>query len=132
MGCAGNTDVAMVINNNLHKSCVRCPHRPYYGVLYLRWYMHWVWKFNIQKCSYGDEEKAYLTRKRVGITTNQWEVSIPCAIIVTWQQYIGEAKRNELIKRELWIPDHLAAYKKEQEEEMREKMAESTKHKQYR
>ncbi|XP_065903106.1 dnaJ homolog subfamily C member 25-like [Dysidea avara] len=92
---------------------------PYYGVCYLRWYIHWVWKFDIQKCSYGNEEKAYLTRKRVGITFNQWEL-------------IGEAKRNELINRELWIPDNLAAYKKEQEEEMKEKMAESTKHKQYR
>jgi len=55
-----------------------------------------------------------------------------CDIIVTWQQLIGEAKRNELIRRELWISDNLLAYNKEQEEELKEKMAESTKHKQYR
>ena len=35
-----------------------------------------MWKFDIKKCCYGDEEKAYLTRKRAGLTVNQWEVSI--------------------------------------------------------
>ena len=37
-----------------------------------------------------------------------------------------------MIKKELWINENLLVFKKEQEEEMREKLAESTRHKQYR
>lgn len=51
---------------------------------------------------------------------------------MTWQQLLGEAKRKEMIKKELWINENLLAYKKQQEEETREKLAESTRHKQYR
>jgi len=45
---------------------------------------------------------------------------------------LGEAKRKEMIKKELWIDENLLIYKKQQEEEMREKLAENTRHKQYR
>ena len=52
--------------------------------------------------------------------------------LITWQQLLGETKQKEMVKKELWINDNLLAFKKQQEEETREKLAESTKHKQYR
>ena len=52
--------------------------------------------------------------------------------LITWQQLLGETKRQEMIKKELWINDNWLVFKKQQEEETREKLAESTRHKQYR
>lgn len=37
-----------------------------------------------------------------------------------------------MIEKELWINENWLVFKKEQEEEMREKLAENTRHKQYR
>ena len=66
--CYGNYYSFIIVKSSVTYS-------PYYGVHYLTWYVHWVWKFNIKKCCYGDEEKAYLTRKKLKLTVNQWEVS---------------------------------------------------------
>ena len=52
--------------------------------------------------------------------------------MITWQQLLGESKRKEMIKKELWINDNWLVFKTQQEEEMREKLAENTRHKQYR
>lgn len=49
-------------------------HRPYTMTLYLRWYMRWVWLFNIKGEPYGNEELEYLTRKSLQLSVIRWEV----------------------------------------------------------
>lgn len=50
-------------------------HSPYYFILYLGWLVRWYWKFSIKKEEYGDEEKAYIMRKKMGLSQIQWDVS---------------------------------------------------------
>ena len=43
--------------------------------MYVIWYARWIWKFNICKEEYGEEEKLYLIKKYLGVSKTQWEVS---------------------------------------------------------
>lgn len=52
--------------------------------------------------------------------------------MIIWKQLLGETKRKDYVGKELWIMENWLVFKKQQEEEMREKLAESTRHKQYR
>ena len=47
-------------------------------------------------------------------------------------QALPEEKRGELMERELWIEANFTEYKREQEEEMKAKLASSGKYKMYR
>jgi DnaJ family protein C protein 25 len=47
---------------------------PYYLVVYIKWWVVWVWRFDINKEEYGPEEKLYLTRKKLKLSTEQWQV----------------------------------------------------------
>lgn len=47
---------------------------PYTIYLYLRWYFTWIWRFNVKKEEYGTEEKLYLIRRFMGISSTQFEV----------------------------------------------------------
>ena len=49
---------------------------PYTLFMYLKWYINWVWRFNIKGEEYGDEEKFYLIKKYLACSKTQWEVSI--------------------------------------------------------
>eukprot|EP00794_Sanderia_malayensis_P016940 gene16941-18647_t len=92
---------------------------PYYLLLYAAWAGRWVWKFWVLKEEYGKEEKEYLTRKAIGVSELYWEA-------------IDQPTRDHYLERELWIKEHFQEFKEEQEEEMRQKMAESNKHKMWR
>ncbi|XP_065051046.1 dnaJ homolog subfamily C member 25 homolog [Rhopilema esculentum] len=92
---------------------------PYYIVLYIAWAARWIWKFWILKEEYGSEEKEYLTRKAIGVSDLYWEA-------------IDDLARKDYLNRELWVKENLKAFKEEQEEEMRVKMAENNKHKMWR
>lgn len=92
---------------------------PYSLLLYLWWYGQWVWQFNIKKMEYGPEEKCYLTRRSLNLSQARWEA-------------LSAENRADLVSKELWVGDHLQSYKKEQEEEMKTKLADSSKHKMYR
>lgn len=48
---------------------------PYTLAMYVIWYARWIWKFNICKEEYGEEEKLYLIKKYLGVSKTQWEVS---------------------------------------------------------
>jgi DnaJ family protein C protein 25 len=43
-------------------------------VVYIKWWVVWVWRFDINKEEYGPEEKLYLTRKKLKLSTEQWQV----------------------------------------------------------
>ena len=47
---------------------------PYYLVLYIIFNLRWLWKFTICGDEYGQEEKEYLTRRSMKVTSTQWEV----------------------------------------------------------
>ena len=48
---------------------------PYYTVMYVNWYIRWIWKFTIRKEEFGEEEKLYLIRKYLKLSTSQFDVS---------------------------------------------------------
>lgn len=48
---------------------------PYYLVMYIKWYIRWLWKFTIKREEYGEEEKLYLIRKYLKLSSSQFDVS---------------------------------------------------------
>jgi len=92
---------------------------PYTLALYIAWYSKWFWKFTIKREEYGDEEKLYLIRKRLGISETQFE-------------NITEPEREEFLSLELWNKENFKVWKAEKEEERKVQMAESGRMKQYR
>lgn len=68
--------------------------------LTLTTYTQWIIKFKVLRMEYGPEEKDYLTRKAVGLSEAEWASS-------------SEAEKAELVEKELWISDNLAAWEAE-------------------
>jgi len=87
--------------------------------VYLRWAIRWLIKFTLLKEEYGDEEKEYLTYKGLNLSQQYWIA-------------LDEFDREDLMRKQLWVPDNLKTYRKQQEDEMRVKMAESGRHKMWR
>ena len=50
---------------------------PYHFCKYVYWFLRWTIKFDLNDEPYGREEEAYLTRKKLGLSEEQWEVC-PC------------------------------------------------------
>jgi len=75
-------------------------------------FARWHWRFSVRGEEYGEEEKAYLTRRALGLPDSAWAGLEPRA-------------RGELLARELWRPEHLQAYAAEQEEQLRERRSQS-------
>ncbi|KAK2170037.1 hypothetical protein NP493_1167g00034 [Ridgeia piscesae] len=46
---------------------------PYYLVCYIAWFVRWIWKFTICREEYGDEEREYLIRKKMKLSSLQWD-----------------------------------------------------------
>ncbi|XP_062504530.1 dnaJ homolog subfamily C member 25 homolog [Corticium candelabrum] len=92
---------------------------PYTLVLYVIWWFKWQWTYFVMKQEYTEEDRHYLTRKALKLTTVQWES-------------IGREKQSELIEKELWVNDNFQAYTNQQQEEMKAKYAESAKYRRYR
>jgi len=62
--------------------------------------IQWFLKFKLMRMEYGDEEKAYLTRKALGLTEGEWAAS-------------DEDEKAEYIAKELWVADNLAEWEAE-------------------
>lgn len=92
---------------------------PYTLTLYIYWYLNWIWRFTILRQEYGDEEKLYLIRKSMKLGQNQFD-GLP------------EHEKQDYLDMELWIKENFDEWKFEQEEEMKAKLAESSRHKSYR
>ncbi|XP_068210247.1 dnaJ homolog subfamily C member 25 homolog [Palaemon carinicauda] len=92
---------------------------PYWSVQYVAWYLRWVWKFNILKHPFGDEEKNYIIRKNMGMSHGQYES-------------LEDEVKDDYLRLELWVKDKYVAWKFERDEEMRLRKAESGRYKSYR
>ncbi|KAM7451741.1 DnaJ subfamily C member 25 [Porites harrisoni] len=92
---------------------------PYTILCYIAWLLRWHWKFTICGEEYGDEEKQYIIRKKLGLSSIHWDA-------------LDAAEKKVFFSRQLWIDSNFQEYKTEQEEEMRIKLAQSNKFKAYR
>uniref|UniRef100_A0A8C8DIY4 DnaJ (Hsp40) homolog, subfamily C, member 25 n=1 Tax=Oryzias sinensis TaxID=183150 RepID=A0A8C8DIY4_9TELE len=92
---------------------------PYYLTSYLVWYVSWVYRFTICREEYGDQEKLYLIRRNMKMSQSQFDS-------------LEESSRQTFLEKQLWIKERFQAYKRDQEEEMKVKMATDPRMKRYR
>lgn len=92
---------------------------PYTILKYLFWFGLWIVNFNILGKPYGMEEKLYLLRKNLGMGVNQFNA-------------IEDDTLDGYLRKELWKKENFIKWKKEQDEEMKAKMAENSRYKSYR
>jgi len=92
---------------------------PYTACLWTYFYTRWLWKFGIKREDYGEEEKLYVIRRNMGLSQLQFDA-------------LGEDEIDDMLHRELWVKDNFKEWKQEKEDEMRIKMAQSGRYKQYR
>lgn len=92
---------------------------PWIIIKYLIWYVTWIVNFDIRGKPYGEEEKLHLIRRNLGLGKHQFNA-------------IEEEQVEEYLRRELWKKDIFKAWKKQQDEEMKAKMAENNRYKSYR
>lgn len=64
--------------------------RPYTIVCYVAWLLRWYWKFTIRGEEYGDDEKAYIIRRKLGFSCMQWDA-------------LEAPEKKEFFSRQLWI-----------------------------
>ncbi|KAM8872412.1 dnaJ homolog subfamily C member 25 [Synchiropus splendidus] len=92
---------------------------PYYLTQYVKWYVTWVYRFTICREEYGQEEKLYLIRRNMKMSQAQFDG-------------MDENSVETFLEKQLWIKENYEVYKKEQEEEMKIKMATDPRMKRYR
>ncbi|KAM4634157.1 dnaJ homolog subfamily C member 25 [Polymixia lowei] len=92
---------------------------PYYLTTYLTWYASWFYHFTICREEYGEEEKLYIIRRYMKMSQSQFDS-------------LDDNLRETYLEKQLWVRDNYEAYKQEQEEEMKIKMATDPRMKRYR
>ncbi|XP_011618630.1 dnaJ homolog subfamily C member 25 isoform X2 [Takifugu rubripes] len=92
---------------------------PYYLTNYVAWYVSWFYRFTICREEYGDEEKLYIIRRYMKMSQSQFDS-------------LDEPLRHSFLEKQLWIKENYEVYRKEQEEEMKAKMATDSRMKRYR
>ncbi|GFR71887.1 DnaJ homolog subfamily C member 25 homolog [Elysia marginata] len=92
---------------------------PYHIVLYIAWWARWIWRFNIKREEYGEEEKLYLIRKFMRLSQAQFDAQ-------------EDHEIEEFLEQELWIKENFTEWKQQKDEEMKSKLAESARYKMYR
>lgn len=92
---------------------------PYTIYLWTLFYSRWLWKFGIRREEYGEDEKLYVIRRNMKLSEGQFNA-------------LTEEEREDFLEQELWIRENFDEWKIEKEEEMRIKMAQSGRYKQYR
>ena len=63
---------------------------PYTILCYIAWLLRWHWKFTICGEEYGDEEKQYIIRKKLGLSSIHWDA-------------LDAAEKKVFFSRQLWI-----------------------------
>jgi len=92
---------------------------PYTIFNYIRWYIDWIWRFWVKKEEYSRVEHLYLIRKNMGISQGKFDM-------------IEEEEIEDMLEQELWIAAKYKEYKDVKDAEMKAKMSESGRYKQYR
>ncbi|XP_075219168.1 dnaJ homolog subfamily C member 25 homolog [Lycorma delicatula] len=92
---------------------------PYAVICYCGWYAIWIWKFDVCKQPYGDEQKLYLIRKNFKMGEVQFDA-------------LEDEEKEEFLRLELWKKPKYEEWSKQKEEEMKKQMAEDSRYKAYR
>ncbi|TKS84037.1 DnaJ -like protein subfamily C member 25 [Collichthys lucidus] len=92
---------------------------PYYLTHYLVWYVSWFYRFTICREEYSDKEKLYIIRRYMRMSPSQFDS-------------LDENTTQTFLHKRLWIKENYEVYRKEQEEEMKVKMATDPRMKRYR
>lgn len=92
---------------------------PYTVIKYIMWYVTWIWRFNIMKVPYGTEEKLYIIRKFLKMGQYQFDA-------------LEDEKKEEYLKKELWLKEKFQEWHKQEEENMKKSLADNNKYKAYR
>ena len=90
---------------------------PYTIYLWICFYSRWLWKFGICREEYGEEEKLYVIRRNMKLSEGQFNA-------------LTKDEREDFLDQQLWIRENFNEWKKDKEEEMRIKMAQSGRYKQ--
>lgn len=92
---------------------------PYTILKYIYWYVSWIWRHNVLKQPYNEEEKLYIIRKYMKMGQHQFNSQ-------------EDEKIQEFLDRELWIKENFDVWFLEEEENTKKMLAENSKYKQYR
>lgn len=92
---------------------------PYTIYMFVKFYVRWFFRFTMMKEEYGQEEKAYLTRKNLKMSQGQWA-------------QLDEAERADFMAMQLWKKEKAEKYLQDEEEAKKAKLAESSAQKRYR
>ncbi|XP_075885447.1 dnaJ homolog subfamily C member 25 [Nelusetta ayraudi] len=92
---------------------------PYYLSHYVAWYASWVYRFTICREEYGEQEQLYIIRRYLKMSQAQFDS-------------LDESNKQTFLQKQLWIRENFELYRKEQEEEMKVKMATDPRMKRYR
>lgn len=80
--------------------CVQVACLPYHAAMALYWHVNWYVRFVHLKQPFGPEENEYRTRVALAVSQSQWD-------------YFEQEEKDDMIARELWVPQNLALYKSE-------------------
>ncbi|KAJ0057641.1 hypothetical protein NL108_011579 [Boleophthalmus pectinirostris] len=86
---------------------------------YVAWYVSWVYRFRLRGQEYGQEEKLYLIRKNMKMSQSQFDT-------------LEDSTIEDFLQRELWIRENYEVYRREQDEELKVRMATDPRMKRYR
>ncbi|XP_051499533.1 dnaJ homolog subfamily C member 25 [Apus apus] len=92
---------------------------PFYLCKYIVWRCWWIYCFTIKGQEYGVEEKLYIIRRNMKMSQSQFDS-------------LEDHQKETFLERQLWIRENYEAYKREQEEELKKKMAMDPRWKRYR
>lgn len=92
---------------------------PYTIYQYVKWYIIWVYKFDIRKEEYGEEEKLYLIKKHLKLSRLEFDA-------------LEDDIREEYLDLELWEKSKAFEWKAEKDEELKRELSQSARHKAYR
>ncbi|XP_028457308.1 dnaJ homolog subfamily C member 25 isoform X1 [Perca flavescens] len=109
---------------------------PYYLTNYVTWYIAWIYRFTICREEYGEEEKFYI----ISLLSVSGYLTADCVFTVRRNMKMSQSQfdsldentRQSFLEKQLWIKENYEVYRKEQEEEMKVKMATDPRMKRYR
>jgi len=92
---------------------------PYTVYTWAAFYLRWLWKFGLRREEYGRQEQLYVIRKNLGMSAGQFG-------------QMEEEEVEDMLEQELWVKEKFKEWKMAKDAEMRVKMAQSGRYKQYR
>ncbi|RWS31756.1 DnaJ domain containing protein 5-like protein [Leptotrombidium deliense] len=92
---------------------------PYTIAQFVYFYIRWFYKFVIMKEEYGEEEKMYIIRRNMKLSSSQWS-------------QLSDEEKEEYLELQLWKKEAFDVWKQERDDEQKAKLAESASYKRYR